>query len=174
MERGLKSVRLAEVVEKLGIKHSAIYYYAPGGKTELYVQVIERSLNRHRQGIERVLSKAEDSAEAKINAVAQWLLDQPPMNVTQMERSDFELLEPRQAERLNHLLLAAMLTPLSTALNVYADRGELATSDTGLVALSLLTLVEAVHASRHPFLSNIKKETVASIVELVLKGILPR
>ncbi|NDJ52513.1 MAG: helix-turn-helix transcriptional regulator, partial [Chloroflexi bacterium] len=50
--RGYKDVRLQDIAKELGIKTASLYYHAPGGKEELFVEVIERGLARHHQGLQ--------------------------------------------------------------------------------------------------------------------------
>ena len=67
---GYDSVRLRDIADELGIKHAALYYHAPDGKSQIYVEVMKRSLKRHRQGMEDALSEAGTDIRQQMQAVA--------------------------------------------------------------------------------------------------------
>ena len=88
-ERGYVPVRLRDIAAAIGAKHTVLYYYLPGGKEQLYVDVMTRSLQRHRLGMEAAIAQAGPDLRRQMQAVAAWLLSQPPLNLARMEASDF-------------------------------------------------------------------------------------
>ena len=57
VEKGYAPVKLKHIADTLGMKQSSLYYYAPKGKEELFVLVMERSFTRHQAGIEAAIGK---------------------------------------------------------------------------------------------------------------------
>ena len=86
-ERGYAAVTLRDIAAGLGIRQASLYHHVPGGKEALYVEVTERNLRRHHQGLELALAQA-GGMRAQLRAAARWLLSQPPMNLSRMVRSD--------------------------------------------------------------------------------------
>lgn len=172
--RGYDSVRLSDITAAVGAKHSAIYYYAPEGKEQLYVQVMERSLNKHRHGMAAAVAAAAPDLNQQLWAVADWLLDHPPLNVARMEQSDFPALSEANALKLSNMIFDSLRLPLRQALETAQQRGEIKVADVDLAALSFISLVESIHATTNPFLVTRKRETVTAIINMLMQGWLPR
>jgi AcrR family transcriptional regulator len=49
-ERGYAAVKMHDIARAVDMRHASLYYYAPAGKEQLYVEVMERNFNRHRAG----------------------------------------------------------------------------------------------------------------------------
>jgi len=43
-KRGYIRVRLRDIASAMGMKHASLYYYAPAGKQQLFIEVVERNL----------------------------------------------------------------------------------------------------------------------------------
>lgn len=172
--RGYDSVRLSDIASVVGVKHSAIYYYAPEGKEQLYVQVMERGLHRHQRGMAEAVAAASPDLFDQLWAVVDWLLAHPPLNVARMEQSDFPALSDTNARRLGDLLFESLRQPLGEALAAAKERGEIAVPNADMAALAFIALIQTVHATTHPFLRSRKRETIASMIDMLLQGWLPR
>jgi AcrR family transcriptional regulator len=172
--RGYNSVRLSDITDAVGAKHSAIYYYAPHGKEQLYVQVMERSLLKHRKGMAAVVAAAAPDLNRQLWAVADWLLDHAPLNVARMEQSDFAALSEANVRKLSDLIFDSLRLPLRGALEAARQRGEINVIDVDLAALSFIALVESIHAATNPLLVSRKRETIAAIIDMLMQGWLPR
>jgi len=109
-ERGYAAVTLRDIAVGLGIRQASLYYHAPGGKEALYVEVTERNLRRHHQGLERALRQA-GGMRVQLRAAAHWLLSQPPMNLSRMLRSDLPAIAQAHADHL--LAISLGLTQLT-------------------------------------------------------------
>lgn len=59
-KRGFAAVKLRDIASAIGMRHASLYYYAPGGKEQLYIEVMDRVLRRHRAGLEHVIVAAGD------------------------------------------------------------------------------------------------------------------
>jgi AcrR family transcriptional regulator len=172
--RGYDSVRLSDITAAVGAKHSAIYYYAPQGKEQLYVQVMERSLNKHRRGMADAIAAAAPDLTQQLWAVASWLLDHPPLNVARMEQSDFAALSEANELKLSNMIFDSLRLPLSEALNTAQQRGTIHVADVDLAALSFIALVQSIHATTNPFLLSRKRDTIAAMIDMLMQGWLPR
>ncbi len=54
-QRGFAAVRLRDIAAAVGMKHASLYYYVPGGKEQLFIEVLERNFHRHREGLTQAI-----------------------------------------------------------------------------------------------------------------------
>jgi AcrR family transcriptional regulator len=182
MERGYKAVTLRDIATVLGIKHASLYYHAPGGKEQLYIEVTERNLNAHRAGLTASMAAAGADLRAELHAAAGWLLSQPPMDLMRMTLSDLHEIAPDQAQRLSKLVQESMLDPLSNVLSAAQTRGEIEPVDSGTVAGGLLAMLEGLHAvpdvvflyGESLWRGKSRLHMAHYLVDIVLRGLLPR
>jgi AcrR family transcriptional regulator len=172
--RGYDSVRLRDIATAVGIKHAALYYYVPDGKEQLFVDVMERSFQRHYRGMLDVVAAAAPDLRKQLVAVADWLLAHPPLNVAHLEQSDFSAISEENAQKLSNMIFDSLRLPLREALEAAQARGEITLSDVDLAALSFITLVESIHNTTNSFLAQRKRETVDMMIDMLLNGWLTR
>ncbi len=146
MERGYRAVTLKDIAAQIGIRHASLYHHVPGGKQELFIEVTERNLARHREGIAAAIANSPQDVRAQLKAVADWLIAQPPMDLIRMVNSDMPAIDPRQAWRLSQMASDAMIEPLHALLKQAQARGEIAHDDLGVIAGGLLGMIESIHA----------------------------
>jgi AcrR family transcriptional regulator len=168
---GYTSVRLRDIAEPLGIKHAALYYYAPGGKEQLFVHVVERALARHRANLEAAIMAAPPQIAAQLQAAARWLISQPPLNLARMHAVDFPALSPASAQRLTLQIFETLRPPL-LAIFAAAD-AQVDVADPDLAAMSFLTLIEAVHTDAPDDQPQVL-ETADRLIAMLLNGWLRR
>lgn len=173
-ERGFAAVRLRDIADRLGVKHTALYYHVPGGKEALYVEAMRRSFARHRAGMEAAIEAAGARLEDQLRAVTEWLLAHPPVNLARMELSDFPALDPEHAAELAALAFDALRLPLEAALERAGVRGEIDVPNPGLAAISFVSLVQTIHASSAPYMAPVKEQVIADLVHMTLFGWLRR
>jgi AcrR family transcriptional regulator len=145
-ERGYRAVTLKDIAAEIGIRHASLYHHAPGGKQELFIEVTERNLARHRDGIAAAIAASPPDVRAQLKAVARWLIDQPPMDLIRMVNSDMPAIDPEEAWRLSRLASEAMIEPLHRLLKGAQARGEIDHDDLGVIAGGLLGMIESLHA----------------------------
>jgi AcrR family transcriptional regulator len=144
-ERGFVPVRLRDIAAAIGVKHTVLYYYIPGGKEQLYVDVMTRSMQRHRLGMEAAIAQAGPDLRRQMQAVAAWLLSQPPLNLARMEASDFPALRPEHAQALSSLIFDCLRLPLQAALE-RAHKDQLVDlPNPGLAAITFTSVVQSIH-----------------------------
>ena len=140
---GFAGVTMRDIAQRLGIRQASLYYHAPDGKQDLYVQVVEHSMERHREAMERAVSNADDLRGA-LSAAADWLLGQPLVDLFQMVRSDMAAAAPDHVERLRGLVYQALMAPLRKAFEDAAARGETRAVDPFLMAGTFLATIESI------------------------------
>jgi AcrR family transcriptional regulator len=145
-QKGYAAVTLREVSAAVGIKHASLYHHAPGGKEELFIEVTERHLHRHRAGLSAAIAQAQPTIQQQLRAAAGWLLSQPPMDLIRMTYSDMPAIDPDHAHRLSELAYASMIGPIQQTLEQARRRGEIQHHDLGLIAGGLLGMLESLYA----------------------------
>ena len=56
--KGYNAVTLRDIASEIGIHHTTVYHHVPGGKEQLYIDVVERNLGHHRQGLTQAIASA--------------------------------------------------------------------------------------------------------------------
>jgi len=176
-ERGYTTVTLRDIAAAVGIRHTSLYHHVPGGKEELFIEVTERSLERHRAGLTSALAHATPNIQAQLRAVADWLLSQPPMNLVRMNNSDMPAIDPAHAERLMHAAGTALLEPIVTTLAHAHGRGEINYHNLWLIAGGLLGMIESLYSAPEGAVveSGRSREAMAyDLIDVMLNGMRPR
>lgn len=170
-EKGYKAVTLRDIALAVGIRHASLYHHAPGGKEELFVEVTERNLKRHADGLQQALASAEMNVRAQLQAVARWLLSQPPMDLIRMTHSDMPAIAPEQAQRLMTLAYASLLEPVVGIMQEAQARGEIKHPDVGLVGSGMVGLIESLHAIPEQYLTKSRLQMAYELIDVMLHGI---
>ena len=172
-EHGFASVRLRQIADELSIKPASLYYYAPGGKQDLYCKVVERSMERHEQGMRQAVAKAGPELEARLNAIAEWVLSQPRMNLSRMMDSDMSELTNEAADRLRGRMYRAMFLPIIAVFEEARQRGEIEGPASPSLTGALIAMVQGVQFVREEQLGRSHMELVAELVTVLKRGLRP-
>jgi AcrR family transcriptional regulator len=124
-QKGYNAVTLRDIAAEIGIHHTSLYHHAPGGKEKLFIEVTERNLTRHREGLLQSIHQAKPDVRSRLRAVAAWLVSQPPMNLLRMTHADMPSISPAQAYRLSELAYETMIVPLEQMLQQAQHYGEI-------------------------------------------------
>lgn len=177
-QRGYTAVTLRDIANELDIKQASLYHHVPGGKEQLFIEVTERTLRRHRTGLEQAIAGAGDGIEAQLHAAGAWLLSQPPMDLVRMTYSDMPAIDQVHAQRLSQDTYDALLGPIEAAIEQAHARGEIVVKNAGLIAGGVLGMIESLHAvPQHVFEYGPEYERQAMARELIntlLNGLRPR
>jgi AcrR family transcriptional regulator len=172
-ERGYSSVTLRDIATELGIRQASLYHHVPGGKEQLFVEVTERSLERSRIELERVIRQAADDLPCQLHNVAEYLLSQPPFDLARMIRSDMPAISEAHARRLTRIALNSLVIPIETAFRAARERGEHQMPHERLLAGSFLAIIETVQVSQR-FTPMPALEMVDLMIDVLLNGLWPR
>lgn len=177
--RGFAAVTLRDIAAAVGMRHASLYYYAPGGKEALFIEVMRRSFHRHREGMAQAIADAGDDFSDQMNAVATWIISQPPMDLARMTHADLPAIDPQAAAELGKLAIDCMTTPIIDALKAAEGRGAIRPMmDHGMAAMALNVLLQSVHQIPEQAIQrDIPGGRAAlgqSLVEMLLLGWLPR
>ncbi|GLV53655.1 TetR family transcriptional regulator [Dictyobacter sp. S3.2.2.5] len=171
--RGYAAVTLRDIATEVGIRHTSLYHHVPGGKEELFVEVTERHLKRHQQGLMQAIQQARPHIKDELHAVADWLLSQAPIDLLRMTQSDMPAIDPRHAEYLSQLALEAMIQPIYVALQEAQQQGEIRQLDFGPIAGGLLGMIESFYAVPETALVQNRQEMAYIVIDALLEGLYP-
>jgi AcrR family transcriptional regulator len=150
--RGYSSVTLRDIASAVGMKHASLYYYAPGGKEQLYVEVMERNFHKHEAGLNQAINQAGPDLREQMYAVTEWLTSQPPLDFARMSHADMPAISEKEAYRLMELAYNALRLPIVAALERAKVTGQIEIKDLNLAAMGLVSLIQSVHGI--PFLDS--------------------
>lgn len=173
-EKGYGPVTLRQIGAKAGLNHSSLYHHVPGGKEDLFVEVMERIYARHRVGISAALSPTMPDLRAKLYAVANWLFSQPPLDLVRMEYVDMPELGAAHVQRLSECAYNALQVPLAAALASAQARGEIAHDDFDLITGGLIGMIQSLFAVSEQVAGKSRRLMAHRLIDVLLDGLRPR
>jgi AcrR family transcriptional regulator len=144
MERGYASVTMRDIADALGVRQAALYYHAPKGKEQLYRDVVQRHMLHQRAGLERTIAAAPPELEAQLNAISDWLVEQAPVDMLRMVRSDAVQISAAYAEELIEQVDQSMMQPIIGVIRAAQERGDVRPIVPEMVAGILLAVINWV------------------------------
>lgn len=173
-ERGYAAVKLREIAAAVDMRHASLYYYVPGGKEQLFVEVMERNFHRHRAGLTAAIAGAGDDIRDQVHGVASWLVSQPPLDFARMQNADMPAIAAEQADRLMQVAYDALRLPIVAALERAQAAGQIRVSDLNLAAMALVSLVQSVHAIPNAYRTVPLEPIGRRLADMLLDGWLTR
>ncbi|MEM7332069.1 MAG: TetR/AcrR family transcriptional regulator [Chloroflexota bacterium] len=172
--KGYGAVKLRDIGDAVGMRHASLYYYVPGGKEELYLEVMQRNFKRHHAGMTQAIEDAGDDIRQQVHGVAQWLISQPPINLSRMQQADLPALQPQNSQMLGDLAIYSLSTPLIEALKKANSAGTINIDAPEVAAMALVTLMQSIHHIPKEVLPNGLAPFGKSLADMLLYGWLAR
>jgi AcrR family transcriptional regulator len=172
--RGYAGVKLRAIAAEVGIHHASLYYYAPGGKRQLFIEVMERSFERHRAGLTDAIQRAGADIREQLRAVVAWLVAQPPLDLSRMAQADMGALDRADADRLMTLAYDALRLPIVEALEAASGAGLIPWDDLDLAAMGLVSLAQSVHSVPFRMPDTLRASIGQRLADMYVEGLLKR
>jgi len=172
--KGYNAVTLRDIASEIGIHHTTVYHHVPGGKEQLYIDVVERNLGHHRQGLTKAIAGASTDIRSQLRAVADWLLSQPPMDLVRMVYSDMPSIDPEQADRLSRIAFETMLLPIEAILRSAREQGVIEYEDLILAAGTFIGMIESLYAVPQREAMKSRQSMAYEMIDILLNGLRPR
>lgn len=173
-DRGYKAVTLRDIADELGIRQASLYHHFPHGKEELFVEVTERAMNRHAEGMRNTIATAPEDVECQLKAIARWMLSQPPIDMARMVRSDMVEIDESHRHRLMQSALRSLVLPIEAVFDRGIDREDLRqVGHSRLLASSFLSILEAIQVSVR-FSSRPPEDMADEMIGVLMDGLRPR
>lgn len=169
-ERGYVAVTLRDIGTELGITHASLYYHVPGGKEELFIEVTQRALLRHRLGLEKAISQASSVLQEQLRAAALWFLSQPPVDLSRMSRSDLPALDQAEAERLTKVAYESIILPIEQIFVAASAHEKYRLPSPILVAVSFIQIVGGIREAQR-YTTTTTECMVDEMIDILLHGI---
>lgn len=169
--RGYAAVTLKDIAKDLGIRQASLYYHVPGGKEDLFVEVMLRYLERHQQALERVIEDGSPELEACLTRAATWMLTQPPLNLSRMTHTDLPDLAPEKARCLEQAVGRCIITPVERLFALPMHQQQLRDFEPRFLAGMFLTLADSLHTAKR-YRSEPQEQLIANVIDVLLRGVL--
>lgn len=171
-QNGYDAISMRDIASALDMKKGSLYYHAPQGKEQLYVQVTERLFRRHHRGIKNAL---EDGLglEDTLYRVARWIFSQPPIFLFKMMDGDVANLSSENATHLARLAHELIFTPLVLFFEENIAQGSLRPHRADMLTGTFLTLMEGVSfAQRNEAVRGMDLDTmIDETITILVHGI---
>lgn len=171
MQKGYEAVTVKDIAKQAGIHHASLYHHVPGGKEDLYVEVMTRNLERHQHAIQHAIEAGAGDLRKQLYGIADWLLSQPPMDMVRLSYSDLPSINRVVAIELENRAYAALLIPLETILEQAAARGEVHHPHLGNIGGAILSAVEGLHAIPSEHLQVSRLDMAKELIDVFIRGI---
>jgi len=169
-EQGYAAVTMHDLAEALHMRQASLYYHAPEGKEQLFVDVLTQDLSQRHAGLEQALAEFEPSLSLQLRAVGLWLLSQPPLNLVRFFRSDLPALSDAAASQLTKHAYEALIAPCERIFTSAYQRGEIRLVDATLLAVTFLSNIDVVH-EMHRYKQTPKEVFLQDTLEVLLDGV---
>ena len=171
--RGYAAVSLKDIADDLGIRQASLYYHVPGGKEELFVEVMLRHMERHRQALVNAIETGPPDLESCLARVAAWKLGQPPICWGRVVSADLPQLAPGNAKRIEDAVRRCVFFPLRDLFARPRPQERMRAVHPNAMAGAFLSMVESVPIAQH-FSRKGRDEHVGSIIDLLMHGVLEK
>jgi AcrR family transcriptional regulator len=172
--RGYSAVTLRDIASAAGMRHASLYYYVPGGKEQLFVEVMERNFQRHRTGMAQAIREAGSDLQSQVHSIAHWLTSQPPLDFVRMQKADMPAISDENARRLMELAYDALRLPIVSALEQARQAGQVNLVDLNLAAMALISLILSVHSIPGLSSNEARLKIGQDLADMLLNGWLKR
>ncbi len=155
------------------MKPASLYHHAPGGKRELWDQVVRRAFDRHQLGLTEAAEAAGPTLRAKLQAMAAWLLAQPAVNVTSLVTTDIGSAPKDEAHTTAERVYESIMIPIGRVFLAAQESGEIGGQPLpDLFAGVFVAAVNALAATeRAGSLPQPKEQMANQVVSLLLDGV---
>lgn len=168
-EKGYAAVTMRDIAEALNMRQASLYYHAPEGKEQLFVEVIEEIVARYQKGLVSVLSEIEPRLGSQLRAVALWLVSQPTLDPGRFLRSDLPALSEGSAARLMEHVHEGFIALFRQLFVSAYERGEIRLVDATLMAMTLLSIINVVQEMER-FTQTPKEVLIQDMLDTLLDG----
>lgn len=172
IEQGYSAVKVRDIADEADIHQSSIYHHLPKnkGKEALYIEVMTRFLEKHRDAMNDAIQSAGDKLALKLYAASEWLLSQPPLDMTRLVDVDFPSFDRDTQDQLQVLAYNAILQPIENVLLDAQKRGEVQHENLILIAGSLVASIQTIHSLSKRHACN-QQEMAQQLVDIFIRGI---
>ena len=171
VKRGYEAVTVKDIAKAAGIHHASIYHHIPGGKSDLFVEVITRHLRQHQRGVQGAMAAAGDDLYLQLRGIAAWLLSQPPLDLMRLTNSDLPSIDQKTAKEIDNLAYEALLVPIMAVLEQARLDGVIDHPNLGNVAGAILSSVSGLHMVADEYVAGSRLEMAEQLIAVFIRGL---
>ncbi len=171
-KKGYQGVSIRELARGVGLREASLYYYAPGGKEQIYVDVMVRDLEHHRAGLTKAVGAAQPELHLQLLAAAEWFIDQSPPPIFRLFETDVHFLSAENGEKLFSLAYECLYAPLAVVFRNALIRGEIKAVDPILLASTFVSIIAGMeHTQQAHLYVGSSTDAAKSIVDILMHGL---
>ncbi len=171
-ERGYNAVSMRDIAEALEMRQASLYYHVPDGKEQLFVEITQRGLMRHRQGLEEIIAGVEPNIEVQLQAAAHWLSDHAPIKLLSMLETDMPAISQEGAQKLTYLAFQCFFLPLTKLFQEAIEKGELRPFDPNQLAGHFLSMMDGISYTTTAGHTPVPMDQLAiEMIDILLNGV---
>jgi AcrR family transcriptional regulator len=171
-ERGYNAVSMRDIAEALNMRQASLYYHVPDGKEQLFVEITERGLRRHRKGLDEIIARAEPRIEAQLEAASQWLVDHAPIKLLSMLETDMPAISRDGAAKLTRMAYESFFTPITNIFDAAIEKGEIRAIDPNQLAGHFLSMMDGIsYVTTASFTPAPMSELAQEMIDILLNGL---
>ncbi len=171
-EKGFQGVSIREIAKKVGMREASLYYYAPEGKEQLYVEVVKQELEAYREGMVQAIRGARPMLESQLRQVAAWFLTQTPPPLFRLFETDLQFLSQENREDVLARVFESLYSPLALVFRNAQIRGEIRVVDPIFLASQFLsTMVGMQHAQQAGLLTDANDALIDQTLDVLMNGL---
>jgi AcrR family transcriptional regulator len=171
-ERGYNAVSMRDVADALEMRQASLYYHVPNGKEQLFVEITERGLQRHRKGLDDIIAEAEPDIEPQLIAASTWLVDHAPIKLMSMLETDMPAISHENAQRLTYMAFQCFFSPITRLFEQAMESGEIRQYDPNQLAGHFLSMMDGISYTTTAGHTPIPMGTLAEeMIDILLNGI---
>lgn len=133
-----------DIAKAAGLRKASLYHHTPGGKEELFAEVVARNLGKHKEGVENAIHASALNLEAQLKAVARWLIAHAPMGLLAMLHNDLPALSTERAAQLEAKIMSHLWWPIRAVFIAAQERGEIRQVNPDMFTGAFLSLMDGV------------------------------
>ncbi|MCY3414417.1 MAG: TetR/AcrR family transcriptional regulator [Candidatus Heimdallarchaeota archaeon] len=173
MKRGYDGVSVKDITSECGLKKSSIYHHFPGGKEELYEQVVMHKMDRLHHGIIDAINEHK-SIESQLESIFKFISNHPPIRMLNMMLVDMAQISKETAFSLSAYAREQVFQPITTLIQTAKDNGSIrdiaqAETVTGVI-FAIADGLELAPGTQPEEKFSLMKE----VLEMILFGLFPR
>ncbi|NOK64156.1 MAG: hypothetical protein GFH27_549415n18 [Chloroflexi bacterium AL-W] len=173
-ERGYHTVTMHDIATALGMRRASLYYHAPQGKEQLFLEVMERVFTHHRNGLETAIIQTEPKIEPQLRAVIHWFDSQPPLFFQRMIYADMPLLDEEHLHQLTIMTRKCIVHPIRDIFINAFERGEICMINPDTLVSTFIAQIDGVFHTNQRIYITAKDEMREEFISILLNGLRPR
>jgi AcrR family transcriptional regulator len=171
IQQGYHGLAMRQISEAIGVSKAALYYYFKD-KEELFLAILNASLNEIEAAIDKIGTGSTSSGE-KIRMFVEYVLSQPAeqraiIRLGSQEMSQLSTSSRKKFDKLYHEKFIGKLTAIFQS---GMDNGEFRQLDASVATWSLLGIMYPYFYPAHSGDRPIAADTINEIVSIYLNGV---